>query len=132
MSTISSQALESAAAAVKPDSTSIPPSPTARGKSTAWRAARRTNDRQATARGIMTLEASDGRSRFRLHAARREQLKSACSLLLSISAATPESTEISDTAHQAGRSIADLLRLFATPELPRERAENQLPVGDRT
>lgn len=131
MSTILSHALESAAAAAKPGSTSIASSQTARGRSNASRAAGRIADRPKAARGIMTLEASSRGSRYRLHAARRDQLAAACELLMAISAGTDESTEISRTAHEGVRAICDLLREFAAPDLPRDRAENQLPVGDR-
>ena len=123
--------MTSVSTAATPSSTSTA-RPERRGGSSASRAAGKTSGRPKTARGIMTLEASPQGNRFRLHAARQEQLKATCLLLMAISAGTDESTDISTLAHAAVRSITDLLREFAAPHLPSDRAENQLPVGDRT
>ena len=121
----------SVSTAATPSSTSTA-RPERRGGSSASRAGGKTSGRPKTARGIMTLEASPQGPRFRLHAAKREQLRAACSLLLSISAATPETTDVSELAHTAGAAIADLLRHLDSPWLPRDRGERQLPVGDRS
>jgi hypothetical protein len=103
-----------------------------RGGSSASRAGDRTSGRPKTARGIMTLESSPQGPRFRLHAAKREQLEASRKLLDALAMSLPESSPECERASAAAANIRDLLTAFTWIGLPSDRAENQLPVGDRT
>jgi hypothetical protein len=121
----------SASTAATPSSTSTA-RPVRHGGSSASRAGGKTSGRPKTARGIMTLESSPQGPRFRLHAAKREQLRATVKLLIEIYQSLPDG-DLSDAAFEAARAIdAVQAELAPVPRLPSDRAENQLPVGDRT
>jgi hypothetical protein len=80
----------------------------------------------------MTLESSPQGPRFRLHAAKREQLRAARDLLSALAQSLPESTDECEHAKDGADAINDLLTSFTWIGSPSDRAESQLPVGDRT
>jgi hypothetical protein len=80
----------------------------------------------------MTLESSPQGPRFRLHAAKREQLEASRKLLDALAMSLPESSPECERASAAAANIRDLLTAFTWIGLPSDRAENQLPVGDRS
>jgi hypothetical protein len=120
-----------ATVAVRRSSTSTQPSGTARGKSPASRAGSSGAGRKLTGQGILTLVDSPEGPRFRLHATRREQLEAARKLLLDINQAMPGDSPEEGLCWDAADCIGRLLRTFTAPCLPSDRAENQLPAGDR-
>ena len=106
--------------------------PVRRGGSSASCAGGKTSGRPKTARGIMTLETSPQGPRFRLHAAKREQLEASRKLLDALAMSLPESSPECERANAAAANIRDLLAAFTWIGSPSDRAENQLPVGDRS
>jgi hypothetical protein len=117
--------------AARRSSTSTGPSVTGRGKSRASRAGSSAAGRQSTACGIMTLTETSQGPRYRLHVRKRELLDAARKLLRALAQSLPESSGECEHAQDGADAIDDLLRCFTWVGTPSDRAENQLPVGDR-